>query len=112
MRIKIIVLVLFVGFGLSSCNGTSSESSIAKKRIIQKIEADGMGMIKKLKIESVEKLNDSMFKGIHSFTNPLVDKDVRITRDYTFTADFDSITNVEDVKFEIKSQGEWVESGF
>jgi hypothetical protein len=82
------------------------------KRIIQKIESDGMGMIKDLKIEIVEKLNDTTFKGVHSFNNPMFDKEVRVTRNYTFTTDLDSITNKKDIKTEMKSEGEWVKTGF
>lgn len=94
-----------------SCNETNSEKSLAEKRIIQEIEASSMGMIKDLNIEKVEKMNDSIYVGIHSFTNPMLEKEVRITRNYNFTKGFDTIKNFEDIKFEIKSEGEWVETG-
>ena len=42
----------------------------------------------------------------------MFDKEVRVTRNYTFTADLDSITKKEDVKTEMKSEGEWVKTGF
>ena len=111
IKLKLFVVVLV--FSLYSCGGNESNSeSLVKKRIIQKIESDGMGVIKDLKIESVEKLNDTIFKGVHSFTNPMFDKEVRITRNYTFTTDLDSITNKIDIKTEMKSEGEWVKTVF
>lgn len=110
---KIILSALLIICFLSSCgNNESNRDSLVKKRIVQKIETDGMGMIKDLKIVTVEKFNDSTYKGVHSFTNPMFDKEVRVTRNYTFTADLDSITKKEDVKTEMKSEGEWVKTGF
>ena len=113
MNFKLIVFALAISFSLGSCSGNKSDGdSLVRKRIIQKIETDGMGMLKELKIESIEKLNDSTYKGIHSFSNPMIDKKVRVTRNYIFTTDLDSITNNEGVKTEMKSEGEWVETGF
>ena len=46
-----------------------------------------MGMLKNINIESIEKVNDTTYKGVHSFTNTFLDNEVRITRNYFFTAD-------------------------
>jgi len=46
---------------------------------------------------------------MHSCTHPLLNKEIRITRNYFFTADLDSITGDEELKYEMKSEGEWVE---
>ncbi|QDP47325.1 MAG: hypothetical protein Unbinned4388contig1000_44 [Prokaryotic dsDNA virus sp.] len=113
INLKLVVFALVIGFGLVSCgNNESNRDALVRKRIIQKIEMDGMGMLKDLKIESVNKLNDSTYKGVHSFSNPIFNKEIRVTRNYTFTADLDSITKKEGVKTEVKSEGEWVETGF
>jgi hypothetical protein len=112
MNFKLAVFVIVIGFSLGSCGSNESkEDSMVRKRIIQNIETDGLGMLKDLKIESVDKLNDSTFKGVHSFSNPMIDKEIRLTRNYTFTADLDSITKKIDLKTEMKSEGEWVETG-
>ena len=42
----------------------------------------------------------------------MMEREMRITNKYTFTSDLDSIINKEDVKAEIKSQGEWIDAGF
>ena len=68
-------------------------------------------MLKDIKIESIEKLNDSTYKGVHSFSNPMFDKEVRVTKNYSFTSDLDSITKSESIKTEMKSEGEWVKTG-
>jgi hypothetical protein len=103
------LLVLVISLGLFSCGGESDEDSLVRKRIIQKIETNAMGMIKDVNLEKLEKVNDSTFKGSHSFFNPMVDKEVRVTRNYIFTSDLDSIVNDVDVKTEMKSEGEWVD---
>ena len=113
MNIQLVIKALVLGLILSSCNSSSSNDTLVERRIIQQIESDAWGMnIPNLKIESIEQVNDSTFKGVHSFSNPMFDRDVRVTRNYFFTADLDSITNKEELKTEIKSEGEWVETGF
>ena len=110
--IKLYVFTITFLILLVSCGNDSSPEALAKKRIIQKIDADGMGMIKDFKIISVEMINDSTYKAIHTFTNPMMGKEMRITRNYFFTTDSDSIKNKEDLKVEMKSENEWVKAGF
>ncbi len=110
--VKLCVFTVTFLFLLLSCGNDSSPEALAKKRIIQKIDSDGMGMIKDLKIISVEMINDSIYKAIHTFTNPMMGKEMRITRNYFFTTDSDSIKNNEDLKVEMKSEDEWVKVGF
>ncbi len=108
-----LLLAIFVGFLLVSCTGKKPNSdSLVKKRIIQKIEINARGLIKELKIESIDTVNDSTFKGVHTFFNPIFDKSIRVTENYFFTTDLDSIKSEEHLKTEMKSAGEWVDTGF
>ena len=104
------LLLLSLTVLLFSC-GDSDPNALAKKRIFQKVDSDGMGMIKDLEIISVEKINDTTYKAVHTFTNPLIKKEMRIARNYFFTIDGETINNKEDITVEIKSAGEWVKSG-
>ena len=88
----------------------NSTDELVKKRIIQKIEVAGMGFVKNLNFESLAKVNDTTYTGIHSFTNSFIKKDVRVSRNYIFTSDLDSIIKAIDLKTEMKSQGEWVDA--
>ncbi|MBL7148561.1 MAG: hypothetical protein ISS80_00635 [Candidatus Cloacimonetes bacterium] len=113
MKNKLLLLAIIVVFLICSCTDKKSDSySLVKKRITQKIEINAMGMINDLKIESIETVNDSTFKGVHTFFNPIFDKSIRVTENYFFTTDLDSIKSTEDLKTEMKSQGEWVDTGF
>ena len=69
-------------------------------------------MLKDLKIETVEKVNDSTYKAIHTFTNPMFNKEIRLTRNYIFTADLDSIKSKVEIKSEMKSKDEWIDMDF
>ena len=48
------------------------------------------------------------YRGFYSL---LIEKEIQITRNYIFTNN-DSIKNVQDLKVEMKSKGEWVKAGF
>ena len=105
------LLLLSLTILLFSC-GDSDPNALAKKRIFQLVDANGMGMLKDLEVVSVEKINDTTYKGVHIFTNPIMNKEMRIARNYFFTIDGETINNNEDITVEIKSKGEWVKSGF
>ena len=110
---KLLISSLCLVVLLTSCGDNKSNSdSLVKKRIMQKIEVAGMGMLKDINIESIEKVNDTTYKGVHSFANPILDNEVRMTKNYFFTIDLDSITGDEQLKSEMKSEGEWVEVKF
>jgi len=98
-------------FLLFSC-GEANPNAEFEKKIYQKIDVAGMGMLEDLKIQSVEKVNDTTYKATHTFTNPMLDKEMRISRSYFFTLDGSSIIDYEDITVEMKSQGEWVKAGF
>ena len=50
-------------------------------------------MLKDLNIESTQKVNDTTDQGMYSFKHPFLDfKDLRLNRNYFFTANLDSIT--------------------
>ena len=71
---KLLISSLCLVVLLTSCGDNKSNSdSLVKKRIMQKIEVAGMGMLKDINIESIEKVNDTTFKGVHSFANPILD---------------------------------------
>ena len=110
-KIVILCIVPFV-FLLVSCGDSSSSNSLAEKRIFQHIDASGMGMLKDLEIVSIKKINDTTYKAVHTFTNPIMEKEMQITRNCFFTTNNDSIKNKEDLKVEMKSKGDWVKVGF
>ena len=86
---------------------------LATKRIIQRIDADGMGMLTNLEVFDVEQQDDSTFKATHTFLNPLVDRELKITRLYTLNAGLDSVVSKVNLgKTQMKSEGEWIETGF
>ena len=71
---KLLISSLCLVVLLTSCGDNKSNSdSLVKKRIMQKIEVAGMGMLKDINIESIEKVNDTTYKGVHSFANPILD---------------------------------------
>ena len=111
MKKLLSLLFIAVLFLISSC-GEANPNAQFEKKIYQKIDASGMGMLKDLKILSVEKVNDTTYRAIHTFENPLIDKEMKISRNYFFTKDGSSISNYEDISVEMKSQGEWVKAGF
>lgn len=113
---KIILLSLLI---LSSCNSNQTvkpdESNLlsqVEKKIYQNVDVAGMGMLENLIIESVEQIDSVTFQAAHSFMNPMLEREMRITNKYTLTIGLDSIINKEDVKMEMKSEGEWVDFNF
>ena len=46
-----------------------------------------MGMLKDFNLESFYKVNDTTYLGTHTFLNPIINKEMRITRNYIFTPD-------------------------
>jgi PBP1b-binding outer membrane lipoprotein LpoB len=113
---KIILLSALI---LSGCNSNNSNNVVdenpldnVEKRIYQNVDAAALGLIDDLVIESVSQLDSVTFQASHTFTNPMMEREMRITNKYTFTSDLDSIINKEDVKTEMKSEEEWVDTGF
>ena len=108
-KIIIISSAIFIFYANTCFAQKTDKNTLVRKRIIQKIETDGMGMIKEIEIESIKKINDSIYKGIYHFQNPMFNKEVRVTQNYIFTHNLDSIKKNNLLKTEIKSEGEWVE---
>lgn len=113
---KIILLSALI---LSGCNSNNSNNVVEEnpldnieKRIYQNVDAAGFGLLEDLVIESIYRLDSVTFEASHTFTNPMMEREMRITNKYTFTSDLDSIINKEDVKTEMKSEEEWVDTGF
>mgnify|MGYP001460144278 CR=1 FL=1 len=106
------LIILFVFFAIFSCGGEtnkSNPSSIAKKTIKQKIDVDGMGMLEGLKIESVNQIDEKTFEAVHTFTNPIVKRKMRITRKYYLNSLLDSVMKKEEIKTEMETEGEFKE---
>ena len=107
-KIVILCIVLFV---LVACGDNSSSDSLVKKRIFQHVDTDGMGTLKDLEIVSVKKINDTTYEAVHTFTNPIVEIEMQVKRNYFFTTNNDSIKNKKDLKIEMKLKGAWVKAG-
>ena len=104
---------------LASCGTASSPSTsgddpvaLATKRIKQRIDVDGMGMLENLEVFDVEAKGDSVFQATHTFLNTMFGKELKITRVYTLNAGLDSVVAKTDVSTFMKSEGEWVKSPF
>ena len=106
--LKLSLVTLLVSFIFTAC---SDSNSLVKKRITQRIDQKSMGMINDLDIESIENVDAATFICVYNFSNPMVNKKVRLTKQYAFTTDLDSIIGVKDIKSEMKSGGEWVNVG-
>jgi len=110
MRLHLVFFILTLTF-LSSCEEPNPNAEFEKK-IFQYIDVNGMGMLEDLKIQDIEKVNDTTFKATHTFTNPLFNKEMRITRNYFFSEDGSSVNDYEEISTEMKSKGEWIKSNF
>ena len=98
-------------FVLVACEDSSSPDSLVKKRIFQHVDNDRMGTLKDLEIVNVKKINDTTYEAVHTFTNPIVEIEMQVKRNYFFTTNNDSIKNKKDLKIEMKLKDEWVKAG-
>lgn len=113
------IFLLFISIAIISCGGEANKSnpsgeankpnpsSIAEKTIKQKIDMDGLGMIKDIKMESVNQIDGTTFEAVHIFTNPMVNKKMRVTRKYYLNSSLDSVMKKEDIKTEMETEGEF-----
>lgn len=83
-----------------------------EKSIKQEIDRKGMGMVKIKQLSKPEKINDSTYSASHIFFNDMVEKEMRVTNTYYFTSDLSSIKKSETNKTEMKSEGEFIDTGF
>ena len=70
---------------------------------------DGMGMLQNLKMESVSEIDGTTFEAVHTFTNPVMKRNMRITRKYYLNSSLDSVIKKEDIKTEMETEGEFKE---
>jgi len=70
-----------------------------------------MGMITDFKVYDVEQVNDSIFRATREFYNPMFEKEIKITEEYTFDSELNTIVESESIKSFMMSEGEWVEVG-
>lgn len=102
------ILFLLITIICISCSNETTDP--ISRKILQKIDIDSSGLIKiKEKSETI-KINDSTYQLTYSFNNPMLKKDVRLTRHFIFNNTLDSIKKIITIKGELKSQGEWVTS--
>ena len=110
LLLLLIAPVIFVSCGQTPKNSSVNSNEIAEKRIFQKIDSDAYGMIKDLEISELKQIDSITFEATHKFTNPMLEKKLRIKRNYTFySTKLDSIVEKVDLKTEMESQGEWVD---
>ena len=70
-----------------------------------------LGYWKNLEIVYVEtSTSPKTYKAVHSYTNPMTKKELRIIRNYSFNILKNNIIDKEDILIEIKSSGEWVKA--
>jgi PBP1b-binding outer membrane lipoprotein LpoB len=120
MKNLIVIMALLIL--MISCMGNNAEKKssdknnkdLVEKRILQYIDKQAMGMLnmKNVKIEEIQKQDDTTYIGIRIFHNPAVDSKVRITTKYIFPLTLDSVKCSEDIKAEKESQGEWIDMQF
>ena len=79
---------------------------------MQEVETSGMGMIENINVDSISVINDSTCFARHSFLNKAINKEVRVLNKYSFNKGLKDLKNKEEVKTEMKSEGEWVEMNF
>lgn len=102
------IFILWVLIFFSCEKGINSKEALAEKRIKQRIETASYGMIKDFEIDSIKKINDTTFFARHEFFNPIIDKQIRISRKYILDKNLDSVARYEEVKNEMLSEGDWV----
>lgn len=99
MKTLSIFTIMTAGLILIACStGQTDTNAQIERKIFQRIDVDGMGMLKDIKIVSIDQEDDSTYQATHTFTNPLFDREMRITSTYYFTSDKDSIKNTVTVK--------------
>ena len=77
--------------------------------IKHRIEADGLGMLQKIEVTNVEQKTDSTFKATHTFWNPMIEEEVKLTREYTMNSNLDSVVSKAEISSSfIKYDGKWI----
>lgn len=95
--------ILLFCFGILLINCVEISPTVRASKTIKKtIETNSEGMMKNLKINTVELEDSTTFKAIHTFISPY-DKEMRVTGRYYLNSKLDSIIAKEDLRTEIKS---------
>lgn len=95
------ILLFSFGFFLVNCADINLTDR-ASKTIKKTIETNSEGMMKNLKINTVEFEDSTTFKAIYTFISPY-NKKMRVTGRYYLNSKLDSIIAKEDFRTEIKS---------
>lgn len=102
------MVFLISGSGCEFGNSEAHKIKIAKETIVQFIEVDGTVPFKDLEIISVTAVDDSSYKAVHTLTNTILKKEMRIERIYFLASDLKTCKKKKDLKIEMKSAGEWI----
>lgn len=105
--VVILILVIF-----TTLNKEDPTLALMEKRIKQNIFVSSLGTIKKIKIDSIAKIEERMCYIRYSFYNEMIKQDIRVSKKYIFLPDFSKIVKEEELITEIKAEGEWVSIGF
>ena len=98
-------------YGCSESEESKTEE-LMQKRVRQEIDVSAMGMID-FDIDSFVVLSDTSCFARHSFYNDMVSADVRVSNFYYFNPGIEKVIHKEQAsKTEMKSEGEWVSTGF
>jgi hypothetical protein len=109
MKKILLISISILFFNCSNSSNSVKQTSNADKTILQKIDMAGMGMLEDLKIQSVNMIGDNTYQATHTFTNPMTKREMRITRKYILNSELDSVLSMDDIKIEMKTEGEFKE---
>jgi len=86
MKPRLILLTLIIAITLGSCSESNKYShSQVEKKIYKQVDFDTFILQhEESYVESLDKINDSTYKVVHNFTNPLTGVEMRTTRIYEF----------------------------
>ena len=117
------LLLIFSILIITGCNGSENapdapaqrrgktKTQLAQRLISAQIKADAFGMIE-FDVESIEQVNDTVYKLSHVFDNPMFNARVRVTRSYIIDPEYTKVISKEEVSTQGKFDGTWVDMGF
>lgn len=107
---SIFILFTFAIFFGACSNFSGPDLSKVENTILKKLNKNSSGLMLNLDISNIEVINDSTFIAIHSFTNSVLKKEMKITNQYDLNSELSKIKKQKQVKMEILSNDEWIES--
>ncbi len=112
-RIKLLLPITIIALviSISSCgfgDSNSKKLSLAKETITAFINADKAIPKTDIEVLSVSLVDDSTYKAVHTFTNTILKREMRIERMYFLVSDLHKCKKKKDLNVEMKSDGVWV----